>query len=157
MIYSGHDVNLLGLLVTLNASVVQSSGHVASSARAAGSETGAGVGAGAGAGAGAGHWPDYGSSLVFELVQDKPQGDTRRRYGDETEVTEVEREREGELLVNVYYNHQPLSFQLPRPPPPYATAGTVAADTALTGDQQQQQQVSHSIRLTDLKAFCDQL
>lgn len=102
LIYSGHDVNLMGLLVALRASLVHKEKN---------------------------HWPEYGSSLVFELVQPRGVGDS----------SELDR-RVGELLVNVYYNHEPLSFRLP---PPAGSGG---------GGK-----TSHCMHLADLRAFCDTL
>lgn len=129
MIYSGHDVNLLGLLVTLNSSVVRAKGG--------------GIGQSRG-----GHWPDYGSSLVFELVQ-QAQVDTTGAGG-----AGVRLGRDSEFLVNVYYNQQPLSFQLP-------SIGSADTDSAAEGggDSAGTAEVgaSNTIRLTDLIAFCDQL
>ena len=109
-VFSGHDVNLLGLLVALNASEVQGCRS---------------------------HWPDYGASLVFELVHS--QGGVQRPGGGHEE------EEEGEdLVVNVYYNQQPLSFQL--------LPGEAAGGEAVQGGGE-----GHSILLADLIAFCDKL
>lgn len=106
VIYSGHDVNLLGLLVAMNASLIQNNSS---------------------------HWPDYGASLVFELVHEDRGG-----------MGTIESDKgvsADDFLVNVYYNQQPLLIELP-------STGTGTVTDADGG---------HAIRLSDLVAFCDSL
>jgi hypothetical protein len=112
LIYSGHDVNLLGLLVALDASPVQN---------------------------GASHWPDYGSTLVFELVRDKESPGAQLVPGCGEEEEQQQQQEEAGLRVNVYYNQEPLSIRLP------ATSNS-NRDSA-----------ENSMRLQDLIALCNQL
>mmetsp|Transcript_29569 Transcript_29569/g.49947 ORF Transcript_29569/g.49947 Transcript_29569/m.49947 type:complete len:459 (-) Transcript_29569:211-1587(-) len=121
VIYSGHDVNLLGLLVTLNASLVHSDSS---------------------------HWPDYGASIVFELVYDGGEKASRDRGGGgDSDSDGVQEPSAEDCAVNVYYNQQPLSIHLP---PDNASTSHIHPSEA--GDS-----VSHSMKLSELINYCENL
>jgi hypothetical protein len=121
-------VNLLGILVALNASVPQDSvnGYVSSY-----------------------HWPDYGSTVIFELVKDDeivPEQNKRQNFHNNSDIHN--NSLDNDVFVNIYYNTKPLAVKF---------CPSNISKTAVGNDRMFKNTEKYSMRLTDLIAISTQL